>query len=188
MKNALVLVIAMLTLTWAVCAGATTEISTPTALQTAAPQPVAPFVPNINQGNFEISGSVGLGYSTPSGFLAQLNPTFRYFIFKHFSFGITGDVNASQVGTAWSGGPSASFYFWNSERWAAYLGEDVTYTFSNYLELDSSPWESYSKLGFNYFITREVAFGPALVYSHNLGDGSAYPGDLTMLASFGLFF
>jgi hypothetical protein len=125
---------------------------------------------NINKGNMEVGGSGTLGYSTVGGFLTYLTPTLKYFFIDKLAIGgsLVSEIWSSQV--LFRLGPSASYYFWSNKNWADYVGAEVLYSLNrrtgSYDDTnESSTWAADARVGANYFITREVAFGPALIYT-----------------------
>lgn len=124
---------------------------------------------NINQGNIRLGGGVGVGYSTYSSTIVSVSPLFQYFVADGFAVGLDTDLMFSKNYDTYAAGPLISYYFWNREKWAAYLEQSFKYFQErNYRPdvLSADPyWVSTSTVGANYFFTPYVAIGPKLSYS-----------------------
>jgi hypothetical protein len=156
-------------------------------------------IANINQGNFEVSGSLNIGYTPSAGDLAtSLSPAFRYFFLDSFSAGIATEAAFAAYYSEYGAGPSLAFYFLHSGRWAFFIAEDVllkrsysTAYYSNGYSFNYTRTNgiSISKLGANYFVTRDVAVGPSLIYNRILGEGeSSNTGYLNLIGQFSIYF
>ena len=141
----------------------------------SGPAPLAevrPELPNIKQGNVQVSGSFGAGYSSYSRATYYLNPTAEYFVANRFSIGGSIESSISSNYSSYGIGPSLSYYFWRSDKWAAVIGTGVLYnstngstnyyTYSSTYQMES--WSAIGKLGLSYFINPSVSFGPIFSY------------------------
>lgn len=146
-----------------------TEISSIPAMTSSE---IAPA--NIRKGNVAVGGDLGASYSTYSGSTLYLNPSAEYFIADRFSIGGMLTTTLSENFQSYGIGPSATYYFWNQNKWAASTGLAVRYSTSN-SEYDnsSSYWTGMAKFGMGYFATPSVSFGPQLTVYHDIGDSKA---------------
>ena len=127
---------------------------------------------NINQGNWEVGGNLGIGYSSISGTIIDTNPRFQYFFIKNLSFGATVEYDRSSKSERISIGPSMSYYFWESGKWATYFGQNIVWSkySGNYLN-GSSKAIGQSSIGVNYFVFPSVALGFNLKNAYALDSG-----------------
>jgi hypothetical protein len=140
---------------------------------------------NILKGNFTTGASLsfaGNGYSdTSTNWRFNFNLPFEYFVMDHLSVGIrTGFAYETDQNSFFSDfhnfdiGPSAHYYFYAKDRFAAYIGAAVLYNSvvtaynlnSGLAQTSNSIWETDSQVGLNYFIVPAVAAGPTVGYSH----------------------
>lgn len=127
---------------------------------------------NINRHNMEVGGTFGAGYSSYSGGTFNLNPTIEYFVSTHFSIGGTVNFSNSDLFYTLGVGPSASYYFWQNQKWAAKVGLGLSYMTSESDDSSESALRTSvsgrGKLGINYFINPAVSFGPEYTYAKTL--------------------
>jgi len=82
-------------------------------------------IANMNANHFSITASsLGLGYSSAAGFLFAISPKVEYFVLDRVSVGGRVGVSTASGGyfgaSAFEIGPSATYYFWENNRFAAY--------------------------------------------------------------------
>jgi hypothetical protein len=149
---------------------------------------------NINQGDVRVGGSLGVGYSTYSSTIVSVNPYAQYFFADNVAAGLDVDMFFSNNESSYGVGPVLSYYFWNSEKWAAYIEQKFKYFTSEVHDqslLKTDPyWRTYTTLGANYFFAPYAALGPAFTYSRYL-TGEHYDsqeGVFDLTANFSIYF
>ncbi len=149
---------------------ATATPSETSAIPTMTSSETAPA--NIRKGNVAVGGDLGASYSTFGGSAVYLNPSAEYFIADRLSVGGTLTSTLSENYQSYGIGPSATYYFWSQNKWAASTGLAIRYSNSS-SEYDSSSsyWTGMAKLGIGYFATPSVSFGPQLTIYRDIGDG-----------------
>jgi hypothetical protein len=127
------------------------------------------FLPNIQQGNWNVSGSLTATKNSgtrndSTQFFVSTAP--RYFLIDRLALGLDFSVSTeSNSNTVAALGPSAAFYFWNQGHVAAYvsLGFPVGLTDS------TVSWIADTRAGLDFFFNPSVALGPAVFYNHYFG-------------------
>ena len=144
------------------------------AVPTMTSSEIAPA--NIRKGNVAVGGDLGASYSTLGGSTVYLNPSAEYFIADRFSIGGTLTSTLSDNYKSYGIGPSATYYFWNQNQWAASTGLAIRYSASNYedgqYDSRNTNWTGVAKLGVGYFATPSVSFGPQLTIYRDIRDGT----------------
>ena len=131
--------------------------------------------PKINKGDMMVGGSVGFAYSTYSRLTFELNPTIEYFVVDRLSLGGTIGLGYSDAFVSYLLGPSATYYFWKSDRLTSSVGAEIRFGGYEY-ERDSEPVRQTGtsgrfRMGLNYFITPEVSIGPIFTLDKAFGSG-----------------
>ena len=147
-------------------------------------------LPNVNKGNWAVGGDFGAGYSTTySQGSLYVNPTAEYFVIDRLSIGGVIQSSFSSDYTNIGIGPSATWHYWQSDRWTATVGLSAVYSEGNYKKssFDYSSWTGTAKLGANYFITPSVSFGPFLSHQRNIKDFDPNGGFTSLLFQFSIF-
>ena len=125
---------------------------------------------NINEGNYIVGGSAALSYTSSSGASVNLNPTFKYFIAPQLAVGGELSFFTSSTGSTVGLGPAATYYFWQRDQLASYVGGSLLYYSYN---SNSEPSTALAMLSFNtglsYFITPSVAVGPEFNMGFTIG-------------------
>ena len=129
---------------------------------------------NIRKGNVAVGGDLGASYSTLGGSTVYLNPSAEYFIADRVSVGGTLTSTLSENYKSYGIGPSATYYFWNQNKWAASTGFAIRYSnSSSEYDRNSSYWTGVARFGAGYFATPSVSFGPQLTIYRDIGGGDA---------------
>lgn len=140
----------------------------------------------ITQGHVQVAGSGS--YSSSSGNIRSqtrlfLAPSVEYFIMDHFSLG--GSLNwlsISDTPSDVSFGPSATYYFFESDRWAGSL------EFGAAFGLSESAYDSFISggLGLRYFFVPSVAIGPRVLVQNFSDRGLSFQ-KIGILANFSIY-
>jgi hypothetical protein len=121
---------------------------------------------NVNQGDFAISSTLGSAYNRITGSMLNLDAAVQYFVLNDFSVGGTVDYSLNENYSTVGVGPGFTYYFWSKDKLTTFIGADGIYHRTNvpgssYGPSSYSYWSGRAKLGLNYHITPEVAFGPS---------------------------
>lgn len=155
---------------------------------------------NIYKGNLKIGGSAGIVYHPSDTYagnrlLFRLEPSVHYFVQNRLSLGATGSYQRNSQSSFYEIGPEVSYYFWDQGKWASYASQAIltgrySYRDPNWKFSESLPLQGSTKLGIQYFFTREVAFGTLVSYDYALptGDDLNLTGRLNMNWSFSVYF
>jgi hypothetical protein len=124
------------------------------------------------EGKLKVEGGTDLSFADFSHPLLGLNTSVEFFLLDRLSVG--GSLSVTHQFADWgmssySLGPSLSYYVFKEGRWAAYLGQSLSYTRTVYPGIYSDwgvLWTS--KLGLDYFLAPNISIGPAISYGHYL--------------------
>jgi len=117
---------------------------------------------SLHVGNQKVSFS--FLYRSIEGYnMTNINANYQWFVADLFSVGPSLSYSYSDI-TAIGIGPAATWYFLTEKKLGAYLAEELTFRSFN-----TSPAASYfnsiTGLGFDYFLTPNVGFGPMVSYN-----------------------
>lgn len=128
----------------------------------------------INQGDIEISGEGDYNRVNTGGWSMELSPKVEYFFLNRFSAGAKLNfVDGSAVSTTVSIGPAATYYFAVVRKLGFYV--DQTLQWVNPPGSDDNYFHGETGIGFDYFITPNVAVGPAMRGYYNFNGGQGLP-------------
>ena len=127
----------------------------------------ANFTPNLLLGNYSIGGAITLQKETSANtsdvtyFDVDLGS--EYFVQDTFSVGLAFSLSTiTAKDTTGLLGPAASYFFWQSDRLAAYIHAAYQFGLS-----DATVKSKLNvKLGLDYFVTPSVAIGPSIFTNH----------------------
>ncbi len=149
----------------------------------------------IKRGDWSIGGSAEIAYASRGGSRITAAAEAQYFVADNVSLGITSRLQGGKAFDISGVGVIGTYHFYETARHTYYVSGAVTYN-----GLDSEFYSSTNQfitlgtigLGWNYFITPNVAFGPRLEYTRVLGEKNTRFGtndyQLNMLLGFTLFF
>lgn len=131
---------------------------------------------NINQGDHEINPGLGFGYSSFSGLILQTSLSYRYFFFDDLSFGVMAEGLFSQINREYGLGATGRWYFYETDKWAYSLTQDIYYMEYDFkgtrFRGDLSEWKGKTGLRAHYFFTPTVNLNFGIEYDYSL-----YPSD-----------
>lgn len=129
----------------------------------------------IKQGNWSVAGSAELGYASLSGTWLKTSIDGQYFVADRFSVGIVNRLQGSRYWDSAGLGLKTMYHFLETARSTYYLSGEITHhVFDNKNLFGPAPGSDEVTMGtlgigWNYFITPNVAFGPRLEYTRALG-------------------
>ena len=184
---------------------ATLMISGPPA---RAQETATPFKPNILKGNWAVGGSItSVSFPreipAPSGKISYfgLNPSIEYFVADgisvggYFAYYRDSTSDSSDVFESLRFGPSASYFFWTSDRFAARLQgsflrgtrQAKSSTLEDSRESSYGGWVARVGAQFGYFLLPSVSVGPSIGYSRYWGSLFRAPDGLDSSLAFSIF-
>ncbi len=89
----------------------------------------------------------------------RISPSIERFLTDDLSLGLTGSMNLCPGCSTWSIGATATYYFWKSGRWAAYVGETLAF---KHFGGGVDSLTSLTKVGVEYFFSPKVSLSPYL--------------------------
>jgi hypothetical protein len=132
------------------------------------------FTPLINKGNWFVDGSGRLSWY---GGLAKkylsydVSAELEYFLADRFSLGGGTAVDGGDGTSTYAGiGPSATYFFWQDDQWAASVGAGVTVG----LTAASADAVLSAESALRYFLTPSLAIGPGFRLRHVSDGGGSY--------------
>ena len=139
--------------------------------------------PNIDQGNWNISGFLDVNMDDADTVSINMSLSSKYFLLNRLAVGASFGLDAgSESDTVSTLGPAATFYFWNNDYLAGYLGS----SFRMGLTTATVNWVLSGELGLKYFMTPSVAIGPALYANYYKGDVRSFS-RVGLLVNLGIF-
>ncbi|MFN7684735.1 MAG: hypothetical protein ACK5QT_04910 [Oligoflexia bacterium] len=184
---------------------ATLMISGPPA---RAQETATPFKPNILKGNWAVGGAVDF-VRGPNDGLAPLGQfsffavasSIEYFVAEgiavggRFSYGRISQSSSSSGSEDLGFGPSASYFFWTSDRFAARLqgsflrrtSQDKSSILEDSRESSYGGWVARVGAQFGYFLLPSVSVGPSIGYSRYWGSLFRAPDGLDSSLAFSIF-
>lgn len=149
----------------------------------------------IKKGDWSIGGSAEFAYASLGG--ARITAAFdgQYFVADYLSLGVTTRLQGGKLSDASGIGVIGTYHFYESARSTFYVSASVNHTMLNselYSSSDVSATLGTIGLGWNYFLTPNVAFGPRLEYTRVLGERQTSLGNhdyqFNIMTGFTLFF
>ena len=124
---------------------------------------------SINKGNWNLGGQGSLSYETTTGFNTHLAANAEYFFKDRFSLGLKSNFIDNGPYTLSGLGLKSTYHFYETDRMSYFIAGDLSHYNLNG-PISNDHWALTTGIGFNYFITPNIAFGPRLEWSQPIWD------------------